>query len=144
MIPVVAGLFGLVIGSFLNVVICRVPLRQSIVWPSSSCPKSGERIESFDNLPVLSYMVLWGKCRNCEARISPRYPVVEARTGLLVVFAAHKFGLSLALVPALVLICVLVTLDETDLEHRLLPNRIVAPAAVIGFILSVAGDPGAW
>ncbi|CAN5267193.1 A24 family peptidase [soil metagenome] len=144
MIPVVAGLFGLVMGSFLNVVIHRVPLRQSIVWPSSRCPNCGERIESFDNLPVLSYLILRGKCRNCKARISPRYPLVETLTGLLFVLAAYEFGLSLALVSALVLICVLVALAGTDFEHRLLPNRIVAPAAVVGFILSVAGDPGAW
>lgn len=144
MILVVAGLFGLVIGSFLNVVIHRVPLRQSIVWPSSRCPNCGERIKSFDNLPVLSYLVLRGKCRDCKVRISPRYPLVETLTGLLFVLAAYEFGLSLAFVSALVLICVLVALAGTDLEHRLLPNRIVVPAAVAGFILSVAGDPDAW
>ncbi|CAA9455402.1 MAG: Leader peptidase (Prepilin peptidase) / N-methyltransferase [uncultured Rubrobacteraceae bacterium] len=144
MILVVAGLFGLVIGSFLNVVIHRVPLRQSIVWPSSRCPNCGERIKSFDNLPVLSYLVLRGKCRDCKVRISPRYPLVETLTGLLFVLAAYEFGLSLAFVSALVLICVLVALAGTDLEHRLLPNRIVVPAAVAGFGLSVASDPGAW
>lgn len=144
MIPVVAGLFGLVIGSFLNVVIHRVPLRQSIVWPSSRCPNCGERIKSLDNLPVLSYLILRGKCRNCKMRISPRYPLVETLTGILFVLAAYEFGLSLALVSALVLICALVALAGTDLEHRLLPNRIVAPAAVVGFVLSVAGDPEAW
>ena len=137
-------MFGLVIGSFLNVLIHRVPLRQSIVWPSSRCPNCGERIKSFDNLPVLSYLILRGRCRNCKARISPRYPLVEMLTGLLFVLAAYEFGLSLALVSALVLICALVALAGTDLEHRLLPNRIVAPAAVIGFVLSVAGDPGSW
>ena len=140
----VAGLFGLVVGSFLNVVIHRVPLRQSIVWPSSRCPNCGERIKSFDNLPVLSYLLLRGRCRNCKVRISPRYPLIEALTGLLFALAAYRFGFSLALVSALVLICALVALAGTDLEHRLLPNRIVAPAAVAGFVLSVAGDPGAW
>ncbi len=144
MISVVAGLFGLVIGSFLNVVVHRVPLRQSIIWPSSRCPNCGERIKSFDNLPVLSYLILRGRCRNCKARISPRYPLVEMLTGVLFVLAAYEFGLSLALVSALVLICALVALAGTDLEHRLLPNRIVAPAAVIGFVLSVAGAPGSW
>ncbi len=144
MIPVVAGLFGLVLGSFLNVLIHRVPLRQSIVWPSSRCPNCGVQIKSFDNIPMISYLVLRGKCRNCKVRISPRYPVVEVLTGLLFALAAYKFGLSLALLSALVLICALVALAGTDLEHRLLPNRIVAPAALVGFVLSMAGDPGSW
>lgn len=144
MIPFVAGLFGLVIGSFLNVMIHRVPLRQSIVWPSSRCPSCGERIKSFDNLPVLSYLILRGRCRNCKARISSRYPLVEVLTRLLFALAGYQFGLSLELVWALVLISVLVALAGTDLEHRLLPNVIVGPAAVAGFLLSVARDPGGW
>ena len=144
MIALVAGLFGFVVGSFLNVVIHRVPLRQSIVWPSSRCPSCGERIKSLDNLPVLSYLLLRGRCRNCKARISPRYPLVEALTGLLFALAAYEFGLSLELLWALVLISVLVALAGTDLEHRLLPNVIVGPAAVVGFGLSVARDPGGW
>ncbi len=144
MIPAVAGLFGLVIGSFLNVVIHRVPLQQSIVWPSSRCPNCGAQIKSFDNLPVLSYLVLRGRCRSCKVRISPRYPLVEVLTGLLFVLAAYDFGISLELVSALVLTCVLVVLAGSDLEHRLLPNRIVAPAAVVGFVLSAVSAPDAW
>ena len=144
MIPVVAGLFGLVLGSFLNVLIHRVPLRQSNVSPSSRCPSCGVQIKSSANIPMISYLVLRGKCRNCKVRISPRYPVVEVLTGLLFALATYKFGLSLALLSALVLICALVALAGTDLEHRLLPNSIVAPAALVGFVLSVAGDPGSW
>ncbi|MEJ7871051.1 MAG: prepilin peptidase [Rubrobacteraceae bacterium] len=144
MIPAVAFLFGLVIGSFLNVVIHRVPLRQSIVWPSSKCPNCEEPIKSFDNLPVLSYLILRGRCRNCKTRISPRYPLVEVLTGVLFALAGYEFGLSLDLVWALVLISVLVALAGTDLEHWLLPNVIVGPAAVVGFGLSVARDPGGW
>ncbi|MCA1715640.1 MAG: prepilin peptidase [Actinobacteria bacterium] len=144
MIVVVAGFFGLVIGSFLNVVIHRVPIRQSIVRPSSRCPSCGERIESFDNLPVLSYLVLRGRCRSCKAHISPRYPLVEALTGVLFALAAYGFGLSLSLAWALVLISVLVALAGTDLEHRLLPNAIVVPAAVVGFLLSAVVDPERW
>ncbi|MDX6380563.1 MAG: leader peptidase (prepilin peptidase) / N-methyltransferase [Rubrobacteraceae bacterium] len=144
MIPFVVGLFGLVMGSFLNVVIHRVPLRQSIIWPSSRCLSCGTDIPAHDNIPVLSYLILRGRCRNCKARISPRYPVVEVLTGLLFGLAAYEFGLSLALVSALVLISVLVVLAGTDLEHRLLPNVVVGPAAVVGFALSVAGDPGRW
>ncbi len=141
---VAAGLFGLVIGSFLNVVIHRVPIRQSIVRPSSRCPCCGERIKSFDNLPVLSYLVLRGQCRSCKARISPRYPLVEALTGILFALAAYEFGLSLSLAWALVLISVLVALAGTDFEYRLLPNAIVVPAAVVGFLLSAVVDPEGW
>lgn len=144
MISFVVGLFGLVMGSFLNVVIHRVPLKQSIVWPSSRCPSCGVDISAHDNIPVLSYLVLRGRCRHCKARISPRYPVVEVLTGLLFALAAYEFGLSLTLVSALVLISVLIVLAGTDLEYRLLPNVIVVPATVAGFALSVAGDPGRW
>jgi leader peptidase (prepilin peptidase) / N-methyltransferase len=141
-IPVVVGLFGLVVGSFLNVVIYRVPRGRSVVRPGSRCPLCGVPIEAFDNVPVLSYLVLRGRWRSCKARISPRYPVVEGLTGLLFGLAAYEFGLSLALVWVLVLISVLVALGGIDLEHRLLPNAIVGPATVVGFALSVAGDPG--
>ncbi|CAA9441628.1 MAG: Leader peptidase (Prepilin peptidase) / N-methyltransferase [uncultured Rubrobacteraceae bacterium] len=144
MIAVAVGLFGLVIGSFLNVVFHRVPIRQSIVRPSSRCPSCEERIKSFDNLPVLSYLMLRGRCRSCKARISPRYPLVEALTGVLFALAAYEFGLSLSLAWALILISVLITLAGTDLEHRLLPNAIVVPAAVVGFLLSALVDPEGW
>ena len=144
MLAVVAALFGLVVGSFLNVVIHRVPLQQSIVWPSSRCPNCGAPVKSLDNVPLLSYLLLRGKCRECKARISPRYPLVEGLTGLLFGLAAYEFGLSLALVPALVFIAVLIALAGTDLEHRLLPNAIVFPATLVGLVLSIAVDPARW
>jgi leader peptidase (prepilin peptidase) / N-methyltransferase len=143
-IPVVIGLFGLMIGSFLNVVIHRVPLRRSIVWPSSRCPHCEARIKTLNNVPVLSYLLLRGGCRECGARISPRYSLVEALTGVLFALAAYEFGLSLALVWALVLISALVVLAGIDLEHRLLPNVVMGPASLVGFVLCVAGDPGRW
>lgn len=144
MIVFIAVLFGLVVGSFLNVVIHRVPLRQSIAWPGSQCPQCAAPIKSFDNVPLLSYLLLRGKCRNCGARISPRYPLVEALTGALFGIAAYRYGVSLELVSALVLIGVLVALAGTDLEHRLLPNAIVFPATVVGLVLSVALEPSRW
>ena len=143
-LAVVAVFFGLVVGSFLNVVIHRVPLRQSIVWPSSQCPKCGAPIKSFDNIPLLSYLLLRGKCRECRARISPRYPLVEGLTGFLFGLAVYEFGLSLALVPALVFIAVLIALAGTDLQHSLLPNAIVFPATLVGLVLSIAVDPTRW
>ena len=104
MIPFVAGHFGLVIGSFLNVVIHRVPLRQSPVWPSSRCPSCGESIKSLDNLSVLSYLISRGRCRSCEVVISLRYPFVEIVTGVLFALASYEFGISLELMWAVVLI----------------------------------------
>lgn len=144
MIVVFAVLLGLLVGSFLNVVIHRVPRRESIVWPSSRCPECGAEISPLDNIPVLSFVLLGGKCRNCGARISLRYPVVEALTGLLFGAAAYQFGFGVEWVRALVLIAVLVALAGIDLEHQLLPNVIVGPAAVVGLVISVLAAPGMW
>src|SRR5215203_7464908 len=88
-------LFGLVVGSFLNVVIYRVPRHESIVWPASHCPHCGEPIRPLDNVPIISYLMLRGRCRNCKEPISVRYPAVEATTGLLFGTAAYEFGVSL-------------------------------------------------
>jgi leader peptidase (prepilin peptidase)/N-methyltransferase len=144
LIVVVVGLLGLVVGSFLNVVIYRVPLRRSVVWPASHCPECGEAIEPKDNVPLLSYVLLRGRCRSCKARISARYPLVEALSGALFAAAAYEFGLSLRLLSALVLICALVALAGIDLEHRLLPNIIVGPVSLVGFALSVLENPENW
>src|SRR5829696_10233094 len=108
LLVLVAVLFGLVVGSFLNVVIHRVPRHESIVWPASHCPHCGEPIRPLDNVPLISYLLLRGRCRNCKGRISSRYPAVEALTGLLFGGAAYEFGVSFALLPALVLIAALI------------------------------------
>jgi leader peptidase (prepilin peptidase)/N-methyltransferase len=144
LIVLVSGLLGLIAGSFLNVVIYRVPLRQSVVWPASRCPACGAPIEPRDNVPLLSYVLLRGRCRNCKARISARYPLVEALTGAMFAGAAYEFGLGLDLLSALALILALIALAGTDLEHRLLPNAIVGPAALVGFTLSVLDSPERW
>jgi leader peptidase (prepilin peptidase) / N-methyltransferase len=144
LIVLVSGLLGLIAGSFLNVVIHRVPNRQSVVWPASRCPACGEPISPRDNVPLLSYLVLRGRCRSCKARISARYPLVEALTGVLFAGAAYEFGLGLDLLSALALILALIALAGTDLEHRLLPNAIVGPAALVGFTLSVLDSPERW
>jgi leader peptidase (prepilin peptidase)/N-methyltransferase len=144
LIFLVAGLLGLIAGSFLNVVIHRVPLRESVIFPTSHCPVCGEPIKPRDNVPLISYVLLRGQCRSCKARISLRYPLVEALTGILFAGAAFEFGLSLELLSALALILTLVALAGTDLEHRLLPNVIVGPAALTGFVLSVLASPERW
>jgi leader peptidase (prepilin peptidase)/N-methyltransferase len=143
-IVLAAGLFGLVVGSFLNVVIHRVPLHQSVVWPASRCPACGEPIRPIDNVPILSYLLLRGRCRSCKARISARYPLVESLTGALFAAAAYEFGLDLRLLWALVLISTLIALAGIDLEHRLLPNAIVGPAALAGLSLSILASPEWW
>ncbi len=144
MVVVMATLLGLVVGSFLNVVIHRVPLRRSVAWPASHCPHCGVAIRPRDNVPLLSYLLLRGRCRNCGGRISARYPAVEGITGLLFGSVAYEFGMGLALLPALVLICALIALASIDLEHRLLPNAIVGPAALAGLVLSIVADPAGW
>jgi leader peptidase (prepilin peptidase) / N-methyltransferase len=144
LIVLVAVLFGLVLGSFLNVVIHRVPRHESIAWPASHCPHCGESIRPVDNVPLISYLLLRGRCRTCKGHISPRYPAVEALTGLLFGAAAYEFGVSLELLPALILISTLTVLAVIDLEHRLLPNVIVGPAALAGLILSILANPTGW
>ncbi len=144
MIPLAATLFGLVVGSFVNVVIYRVPIKQSVVRPASHCPACSEIIGPGDNVPLISYVLLRGRCRSCGTRIPVRYPVVEASTGLLFGVAAYEFGLGLQLVAAFIFITGLVSLAGTDLEYRILPNVIVGPAALIGLTLSILSDPGRW
>lgn len=136
--------FGLVIGSFLNVVIHRVPRKESVVWPASHCPRCGVKLRGRDNVPLISYALLGGRCRDCAARISVRYPAVELLTGVLFASAAYRFGTSVELAGALVLVCALVALAGTDLEHRLLPNAIVLPALVAGLVLSAVSNPQMW
>lgn len=140
----VAALFGLVVGSFLNVVIHRVPVRESVVSPASHCPKCGVGIKAYDNVPVFSYLLLRGRCRNCKERIPVSYPVVEASTAILFGAAIYAFGISLRFAIALVFIVVLVALAGTDYEHRLLPNVIVGPATVLGLLLSAFLRPDWW
>ncbi len=144
MLIVGAILLGLVVGSFLNVVIHRVPRRQSVAWPASHCPHCGEPIRPRDNVPLLSYLLLRGRCRNCKGHISARYPAVEAATGLLFGAATYEFGASLSLVAALVFTSTLIALAVIDLEHRLLPNAIVGPAALAGLALSILANPAGW
>jgi leader peptidase (prepilin peptidase)/N-methyltransferase len=144
LIVIVAVLFGLLVGSFLNVVIHRVPRRESVVWPASHCPHCGEPIRPKDNIPLISYLLLRGRCRNCKEPISVRYPAVEATTGLLFGAAAYEFGVSLALLSALVFISALISLAVIDLEHGLLPNAIVGPAALAGLVLSILANPAGW
>ncbi len=122
---------GLAVGSFLNVVAARLPLRRSIVKPRSACMSCGTEIAARDNVPLFSYLVLRGRCRHCSARISPRYPAVELATGLLVGGCALRFGLTAYAALAAGFCITLVVISAIDLEHRIIPNRLVVPAAAI-------------
>jgi leader peptidase (prepilin peptidase)/N-methyltransferase len=132
---------GLVIGSFLNVVAARVPLRRSVVSPASSCMTCGTEIAWHDNVPVLSWLLLRGRCRHCAARIPARYPAVELATGLLVAACLLVFGLTPYAVLAAAFCAVLVAISAIDVEHRIVPNRIVVPAAGLVLVARTAIDP---
>lgn len=137
-IYVIAGIFGAVIGSFLNVVIHRVPREESIVLPSSRCPSCGAVIAFYDNVPVLSYLMLGGRCRGCKVHISARYPAVEALTALLWVAVAWRDGLSFALPFDLVFVTAITALIFIDAEHMILPNAITYPGIAFALIARVA------
>jgi leader peptidase (prepilin peptidase)/N-methyltransferase len=132
---------GLALGSFLNVVAARVPLRRSIVRPGSACMACGEALRWYDNLPLVSYALLRGRCRSCQARIGLRYPGVELATAALLVGCALAFGFTLEALVAGFFCTVLVAISATDLEHRIVPNRIVLPAAVVVLAAQTALRP---
>jgi len=138
----VAGLFGLLIGSFLNVVIYRLPRGQSLVTPPSTCPGCGSRIRPIDNIPVLSWILLGGKCHKCGAPISIQYPIVELATGLLFLLVAWLTPAGPLLVARLLFVVILVVLFGIDLHHQILPNVITLPGIAIGFLFSLVTPPG--
>ncbi len=132
---------GLALGSFLNVLAARLPLRRSIVSPRSSCMSCGTEIAWYDNVPLLSFAILRGRCRNCHGSIALRYPAVELVTGLLFVACAWRFGLTLDAAVAAFFCAALVAVSATDLEHRIIPNRVVVPAAAVVLLAQTALHP---
>jgi leader peptidase (prepilin peptidase)/N-methyltransferase len=139
---VAVGLLGLIIGSFLNVVIWRLPRGESLARPNSTCPSCGARIKPWDNVPVLSWLLLRARCRSCGAAISPRYPLVEALTGAVFVAVALARGVEDDLAVWLPFAAVLIAVAGIDLDHRIIPNRIVVPAAVWGLVATILFRPG--
>ncbi|HWX10036.1 MAG TPA: prepilin peptidase [Gaiellaceae bacterium] len=137
----IAFLPGLAIGSFLNVVAARLPLGRSLVSPGSACMDCGREIAWYDNIPLLSYAVLRGRCRGCGVHIALRYPAVELVSGLLVAGCFWKFGLTGSAVVASFFCLALVAVSATDIEHRIIPNRIVLPAAAIVLAANTALHP---
>jgi leader peptidase (prepilin peptidase) / N-methyltransferase len=141
MLVAIAALAGLTAGSFLNVVIYRLPRHESLVTPGSHCPGCGVAIKPYDNVPVLGWLALRGHCRSCKAWISPRYPIVEATTAALAVsvvlvkHSTHDVALGLALVAVLVPVALI------DYDHRIIPNKLTLPAAIVAIGIGLATRP---
>jgi leader peptidase (prepilin peptidase)/N-methyltransferase len=140
-LPLVAAAFGAIIGSFMNVCIYRLPLGKSVVWPASACPGCSRSLAWFENIPVLSWMVLRGRCRTCKAPISIQYPIVEALTAAMFGLAMWQYGPGALFASRVVFGCALIVLFAIDLEHHLLPNAITLPGIVVGFLFSFATGP---
>jgi leader peptidase (prepilin peptidase) / N-methyltransferase len=136
-----AALGGVCLGSFVNVVAYRLPAGISLVAPRSACPHCGSAIRPYDNVPVLSWLVLGGHCRACDGSISPRYPLTEVLTGALfgAVVLAHGAGRTVWL--SMIFVAALVAITLIDLEHRIIPNRILAPLAVAAITLTALFEP---
>ena len=139
---VAAGVVGALIGSFLNVVIWRLPRDESIVSPGSRCPACEHPIAAYDNLPVVSWLLLRGRCRHCGAPISPRYPLVELLTAVAFAIVVAVRGFDSGLVLELPFVACLIALAGIDYDHQLLPNRIVYPMAAYGAVAAFAVDRG--
>jgi leader peptidase (prepilin peptidase)/N-methyltransferase len=137
---VATGLLGALIGSFLNVVAHRVPAGESLMSPGSHCPHCGAPVKPYDNVPVVSWLVLRGRCRSCGAPISPRYPLVELATALTFAAVVAVRGFDDDLVLELPFVAALIALAAIDFDHKLLPNKIVYPLAAYGVIATLLVD----
>jgi leader peptidase (prepilin peptidase)/N-methyltransferase len=133
---------GLALGSFLNVLASRLPLGRSPVTPRSACMACERTLEWYENVPVLSYVALRGRCRTCRTPISLRYPLLEAGTALLIAACLVAFGPTLDAAVAALVCAVLVTITATDVEHRIIPNRVVVPGALVVLVAQTALHPG--
>jgi leader peptidase (prepilin peptidase) / N-methyltransferase len=141
-LDVLLGLLGLIVGSFLNVCIYRLPRRESVNWPGSHCTACNRPLSWYENVPIISWLVLRGRCRTCGERISFVYPLVELITGVLFVAGYAIYGWTPMLAVRLAFACAMVVLFAIDLRHHLLPNVITVPGIVIGFLLSLFLPPG--
>ena len=128
---------GAAVGSFLNVLIHRIPEEQSIVFPASHCPVCGHGIRFYDNMPLISYLLLRGRCRDCGESISARYPLVEGLTAILSLMLYWKFGLSWPYLFAFIFVCALVTITFIDLDHQIIPDVISLPGIPVFFLAAV-------
>jgi leader peptidase (prepilin peptidase) / N-methyltransferase len=134
--PFLAIIFGMVVGSFLNVCICRLPKNESIVSPPSHCPVCSYQICWYDNIPLVSYLLLRGKCRGCGAHISFQYPLVELLNGVLTLLLFLRFGPTTAFAALFIFCSALVVITFIDIEHQIIPDEISLPGIIVGFVLS--------
>ena len=136
------AVFGLVVGSFFNVCIYRIPRKESLAWPSSHCPACSHPLNTLDLIPVFSFIFLRGRCRYCKAHISWRYPVVELLTAVLWILAWLKFGLSLEFLSAAVFLSLGIIITFIDLDQQIIPDVISLPGVIIGLLLALlSGRP---
>jgi leader peptidase (prepilin peptidase) / N-methyltransferase len=140
--PVIVFLFGAMIGSFANVCILRIPAEESIVFPRSRCPQCKQPVRWYDNIPLVSWIVLRGRCRSCDAPISFRYFVVELLTALAAVALYARVGFGVEWLVLFLFLTALIIVTFIDLDHRIIPDVISLPGIVVGFILSLRGEPG--
>ena len=133
---VVLSLLGLIVGSFSNVCIYRIPRNESVIYPASHCPKCRTKIKPIDNIPLLSYILLKGRCRNCGSKISIQYPVVEFLTGLIYLIIYLIYGLSVQSLVYIILSSALIIIAFIDLQEQMIPDVISLPGIVVGLILS--------
>ena len=142
--PLFACVFGMVIGSFLNVCICRMPKSESIVSPPSHCPYCSYQIRWYDNIPLVSYLLLSGKCRGCGAHISLQYLLVEVLNGILSLLLFFRFGPTLAFAALFLFCSALVVITFIDIEHQIIPDEISLPGIFVGFVLSFFLKGHSW
>jgi leader peptidase (prepilin peptidase)/N-methyltransferase len=134
MLYILVLLFGAVIGSFLNVCIHRLPREESVAWPASHCPSCGQSIATYDNIPVISYLILRGRCRACRTPISLRYPLVEAANAIAYVIVFWVFGFTVTACVYAALVSALLVVTGTDLSHYMIPDAVTLPGIVIGLL----------
>jgi leader peptidase (prepilin peptidase)/N-methyltransferase len=137
-----AFLFGAVVGSFLNVCVFRIPLGKSLIAPFSHCPRCKSPIRAYDNIPILSFFLLGGRCRSCRAPISVRYPLIEAMMAVFSVFLLLKFGLSPSYLISFIFVASLVVVSFIDLDHRIIPDTISLSGIVVGLLASFVRPGG--
>jgi len=139
---ILSVVLGLIVGSFLNVCIHRLPKGESVIRPGSRCTACGRSIRWYDNIPVISFLLLGGRCRGCGGRISWRYPAVEALTGALFLLAMLRFGLGVRTIFLLAFLCGLVVVTFIDLDHQIIPHAVTLPGILLGLIASlITRDP---
>jgi leader peptidase (prepilin peptidase)/N-methyltransferase len=142
LVVTVLAVLGACVGSFLNVCIYRLPRRESLAWPGSHCTSCTRSLAWYENIPIVSWVVLRGRCRTCRVPISWMYPIVEVTTALVFVIGYLLYGLTPLAAVRVLFACALIVLFVTDLQHKILPNVITVPGVVIGFACSLFVPPG--